>query len=301
MRRALIALTAALALAGCASTSYYRDGSADYYYERDYAPSSYGYLSYGYGSGFGGYGFYDPFWAPHGFYGGWSPYGYGSYYAGWNYSPWYDVWWGGNFYDWSHWQRQQEARNRVANVRGENAAIAAMRREMPPGSRDSAAALAGPGRLAAPLNSDGGRLRGPNRWGGADETRQLRTDAVDPYYGVPRQRRGESAPMRESQWRQGERPQRFQPGVNGAGIPERDSRPIRTGPAFRDAQFGGQAPGRAPTSGRAPAPVREFAPQPIRSAPSAPSFDGAPSFSPRSVPSSAPVRDGGGGRSEQRR
>ena len=36
MRRVFCSLFAALALAGCASTGYYReDGAADYYYERD--------------------------------------------------------------------------------------------------------------------------------------------------------------------------------------------------------------------------------------------------------------------------
>lgn len=308
MRRALTAFAAALALAGCASTSnYYRDGSADYYYERDYAPVSYGYFGFGYGYGYG-YGAYDPFWAPHGFYGGWSPWGYGAYYTGWNYSPWYDVWWGGNFYDWSRWQREQDARARVARVRGEGAAIAAMPRDRGEGGRAETAALAAPGRLAAPIDANGRRLRGPDSWAGADESRQLRTDGVDPYYGVPRVRRGEGMPARDGGWRMGnERPQRGMP-VQERGIPDRDNRPIHTGPAFREPAVGAPAPRRdlgAPVRESAPggaaAPRREFAPAPIRSFDSAPapSFDRAPTFSPRSVPSSAPSRDGGS-RTERR-
>lgn len=306
MRRALTVFAAALALAGCASTSnYYRDGSADYYYERDYAPARYAYFGMGFGYGYG-YSVYDPFWAPHGFYGGWSPWGYGAYYTGWNYSPWYDVWWGGNFYDWSRWQREQEARARVASVRGENAAIAAMPRDRAAGNRTETAALAAPGRLAAPTDASGRRVRGADAWAGADESRQLRTDGVDPYYGSPRVRRGEGMPSRDG-WRLGnERPQRGLPATE-RGIPDRDHRPIRTGPALREPAPGAPAmrrelgvPMRESSPGGTPAPRREFAPAPIRSfdAAPAPSFDRAPSFSPRSVPSGVPSRDSG--RSERR-
>lgn len=316
MRRALTILAATFALAGCVNTGYHRDGSVDYYYERDNGPDRYYVVGPGYASFYGfGFGLYDPFWAARGYYGAGTPWGYDAYYNGWTYWPWYNnPWYGGNFYDWSRWQQEEQARARTARVRGESAAIAAMPRDMPAGSRaeggqfGASSRLSGADRLSMPLDLNGRGVRAPGRWAGADESRQLRTEAVDPYYGAPRVRRGEAMPG-DGQRRLGsERPAGNVRGMNrspDAGIPDRDSRIIRGGPALRDPGFAQprrfEATPGAGAPARAPAPQREFAPAPIRRSDSspAPSFDRAPSFSPRSVPSSAPSRDGGS-RTERR-
>lgn len=84
IRKLLLPMLAATALAGCATGYGYRaGGSGDYYYgqpsvQYDYYGAPYGSLGYGYPGGWGGgigygYGYpYDPF--GHGYYGG---YGYG--------------------------------------------------------------------------------------------------------------------------------------------------------------------------------------------------------------------------------
>lgn len=287
MRRLVWSLAAALALSGCATTGYHHeDGAADYYYEQDHGYSGY-YAGYGFG-GPGYFGFYDPFWAP-GFYYGVSawPYGFGyaSYSAGWPYlySPWYDSWWGVGYNDWSwHHHQQAMARQRMREVQGETAAVATIHRGVASGRDGAAGVDSGPARFARPSDA----APGPRRWNSSDETRQLRTDNVDPYYGVPRVRRGEGVPQRE-------RPQ--------LGVRENPQRalPNRTAPA---AAAGGNRPQRAPSafstgSMNSPAPAR--APAPIRAAPAT---DRAPNFTPRSMPSSAPTTRGGGagGRTERR-
>lgn len=92
MSRHVLAVLAALALAGCATTggnSYYYDRDGDYYYGGpradvviDSGTRYYGGAGY---AGFGGYG-YSPW--------GWGGYGYGGYgygygYGGYGYLPWY--------------------------------------------------------------------------------------------------------------------------------------------------------------------------------------------------------------------
>ncbi|WP_425507970.1 hypothetical protein, partial [Tahibacter caeni] len=232
MRRVLCSLFAALALAGCASTGYYReDGAADYYYERD-AYYGGGYYA-GYGVGPGYVGFYDPFWAP-GFYLGvssWPYYGYGSYYAGWpyfGYAPWYDSWWGVGYNDWS-WHRHQQALARDRNAGSEAAAIAGLRGRGAP-DRDGTAGL-NPG--AARLAPDGAA----NRRGLPDTSRQFGTERVDPYYGTPRIRRGEGLPQREAP-QLGTRgaPQRSLPAREAPGLPARGDRPFRSGPAVNESR-----------------------------------------------------------------
>jgi hypothetical protein len=285
MRRIVCSLLAAAALAGCASTGYYhQDGAADYYYERDRSYTGY-YAGYSAGPGY--YGFYDPYWGS-GFQFGltswpYSAYGYGSYYSGWpyfGYSPWYDSWWGVGYNDWS-WHRHQQtlARQRVRNVEGETAAVAAMSgRRMP--SRDAAMGANRSARLAPDVAGEPGRSRG------FDAGRQLRTESVDPYYGTPRVRRGEGPERRESMpLGAREMPLRDRAARTSSGVPMRDERPIRTGPAFDERRFG------TPDQ-RAPAPVRSAPSAPMRTFTPAPAMERAPSFTPRAE-SSAPS---GGGR-----
>ncbi len=299
MRRILCSALTSLTLAGCASTGYYREeGSADYYYERDYDRSGSYYAGYGVGPSY--YGFYDPFWGPSYYGAGYGGFGYGfggGYYAGswpyYNYSPWYDSWWGVGYNDWSwHSHQQTLARQRANQVRGENAAVARLRGGAP--DRDGAVGgNRGASRLAAPNSG----AVGPDRWGNADAARQLRTDTVDPYYGTPRVRRGEAMPQRQQpQLGVREGPQRIQPAGNAPGFPSRENRPIRTGPAFDESRMKGPAVQRAPAPIRgssptsAPAPSRSFAP--------APAMDRSPSFTPAP---SAPSRSGGdSGRTDRR-
>ncbi len=283
MRRVFCSLFAALALAGCASTGYYReDGAADYYYERD------AYYSGGYYAGYGAsrYGFYDPFWTP-GFYLGISSwpysgygYGYSPYYAGWpyfGYAPWYDSWWGVGYNDWS-WQRHQQALVRDRNAAGEAAAVAGLR------------GRGGPDRYGTALNPGAAQLApegAGSRRGIPGTARQADADRIDPYYGTPRIRRGEGLPQRETpQLGAGDPSQRRLPTREAQGLPNRDERPFRSGPATNEGRFA-PAP-RAPMRSSAPAPARSFAP--------APSFERAPSFTP-----SAPSRssDGGGRRARE--
>jgi hypothetical protein len=276
MRRIVCSLLAVAALSGCATTGYYQDGAADYYYERDRSYT--GYYS-GYSSGPGYYGFYDPYWGPGFSYGltSW-PYfahGYGSYYSGWpyfGYSPWYDSWWGVGYNDWT-WHRHQQAlaRERSRGAGNEAAAVAAMN------GRDPAF---GPNRSAR-MTREG--APGPGRSRDFDAGRQLRTESVDPYYGVPRIRRGESLPQRETATLGSrEMPQRDRTMRSSAGIPSRDERPIRTGPAFDEGRMNTQ---------RAPAPVRAAPSAPMRSFTPAPAMERAPSFTPRAE-SSAPSSGG---------
>ncbi len=299
MRRILCSVFTSLALAGCASTGYYREeGAADYYYERDYSHSGGYYAGYGVGPGY--YGYYDPFWGPSYYGAGYGGFGYGfggGYYAGgwpyYNYSPWYDSWWGVGYNDWS-WHRHQQtlARQRENQVRGENAAVAGLRGG-PPDRDGPVAGNRGASRLAAP----NGGARGPERWGNADTGRQLQTDAVDPYYGSPRVRRGEGMPDRQQpQLGVREGPQRFQPNGNTPGFPRREDRTIRRGPAFDESRMSSPAIQRAPAPNRASAPMS--APAPARSFAPAPAMDRSPSFAPAR---SAPSRSGGdSGRTDRR-
>ena len=293
MRRIVCSLLAAAALAGCASTSYYHDGAADYYYERDRSYTGY-YAGYygGYSTGPGYYGFYDPYWGPGFSYGltSWPyfAYGYGSYYSGWpyfGYAPWYDSWWGVGYNDWS-WHRHQQAlaRNRARAVNDEAAAIAGLNGGRGVTDRD---AVAGANRSAR-MTPEGGIAPGRSR--GFDAGRQLRTESVDPYYGVPRVRRGEGLPQRETASgsreigsrelpQRGDRPMRSSP-----GIPSRDERPVRTGPAFDAGRMG------TPVQ-RAPAPMRAPSSAPMRTFTPAPAMDRSSSFTPR-IESSAPSGSG---------
>lgn len=281
MRRVFCSLFAALALAGCASTGYYReDGAADYYYERD------AYYNGGYYAGYGvGAGFYDPFWTP-GFYLGVSSwpyygYGYGSYYAGWpyfGYAPWYDSWWGVGYNDWSWRRHQQElARIRDRNAGNEAAAVAGMRGRTPDRYGVSGMNPGSPRFAPEAL---------PNRRGLPDGARQIGADRVDPYYGTPRIRRGDGPQRETPQLGAGDLPQRRLPAREAPGLPNRDDRPFRAGPAFNEGRMGTPTPN---------APMRNAAPM---RAP-APSFERAPSFTPHATPS-APSRssssDGGGRR-----
>lgn len=284
MRRIVCSLLVTAVLAGCASTGYYhQEGAADYYYERGHAHGGY------YGGYSTGPGFYDPYWWGSGFHFGlstwpYSVYGYGPYYAGWpyfGYSPWYDSWWGVGYNDWS-WHRHQQAlaRQRIRNVDSENAAIAAMNgRPLPPG--DAGTSDNRRARLAPGAADEIGRSRG------FDTGRQLRTESVDPYYGTPRVRRGE-APMQREQVPSDARttPARDRGPRTSNGIPTRDDRPIRSGPAFQDRRL--DTPdrrGQMPVMRQAPsAPARAFTP--------APAMDRAPSFAPRVDPSPS----SGGGR-----
>ena len=297
MRRILCSVFTSLALAGCASTGYYREeGAADYYYERDYHHGGAYYAGYGVGPGY--FGFYEPFWGPSYYGAGYGGYGFGGgYYAGgwpyYSYSPWYDSWWGVGYNDWS-WHRHQQtlARQRASQVRGENAAIAGMRGGAP--DRDGAVGgNRGASRLSTP--SDGGV--GADRWSNADAARQRRTDTVDPYYGTPRIRRGEAMPQRQQPplgVREGS--QRIPPAGQAPGFPTRENRPVRTGPAFDEGRM------RSPAMQRAPAPMRSSsptaAPAPARSFAPAPSMDRSRGFAPAP---SAPLRDGGdNGRTNRR-
>jgi hypothetical protein len=285
MRRVLCSLAATFALTGCVSTGYYYDeGSADYYYERD---SGYAYGGY---TGFYGGGFYDPFWSPHFFYGAnWSPYSYGAWYGGsaWAYSPWYyDSWWGSNHNDYYWWQQQRlrDAAQRRENVDNERARLASMGR----------APVRDGGALRDRADGSGG-LDQRARRAAPDDARQVRTGTVDPYYGTPRIPRGQGLPQRtEPQLGVRERPQRGEFGSRG---PAPDFQPGSSGRAARAPQPGmnfGERPVRGPAPGSAPARSYEPAPAPIR-APT-PSFErSAPSFTPRSAPSSAPSRDSGRG------
>lgn len=295
MRRILCSVLTCLVLAGCASTGYYREeGAADYYYERDYGSSGGYYAGYGVGPGY--YGFHDPFWGP-GYYGaGYGGFGYGfggGYYAGgwpyYNYSPWYDSWWGVGYNDWS-WHRHQQtlARQRADRVRSENAAVAGLRDRAP--ARDGAA---GASRGTSQRTAAGSDVARPDRWSNADAGRQLRTDTVDPYYGTPRVRRGESMPQRQpSQLGVREGAQRFQPAGDASGLPRRENRPVRTGPAFDEGRM------NSPARQRVPAPVRSQSPAPARSFAPAPSMDRSPRFTPAPA---APSRSGGdGGRTDRR-
>ncbi len=277
MRRILCSLLAAATLAGCASTGYYhQDGAADYYYERDRSYSGY-YAGYSTGPGY--YGFYDPYWGPGFRYGltSW-PYlgygfGYGSYYSGWpyfGYSPWYDSWWGVGYNDWS-WHRHQQtlARERDRRVDREAAAIAGLNSRR--GTGDGAFVGSTRGARVAP---------GVESSRGFDTGRQLRTESVDPYYVVPRVRRGEGGQRDPAQL--GERG-RLQ---SSPGLPSREGRPIRTGPAFNESRMGAGAPApRAPTRESAPTP-RAFAPPPA--------MDRSPSFTPRGDAGGGSSRSGGG-------
>lgn len=286
MRAIVCSLLAAVALSGCVTPGYYRDGAADYYYERDYSYSG-GYYA-GYHGGPGYYGYYDPYWGAgaHFGVGGWPylGYGYGAYYSGWpyfGYSSWYDSWWGVGYNDWS-WHRHQQAlaRQRTREVSGDAAGVAALRGGGRP-DRDGVTGAPARGARMAP-----GAAGGPDRWGNADAARQLRTGNVDPYYGTPRVRRGEG-PMRDQPAMGLRGPQRDR--APSAGLPGRDDRPVRTGPAFDDRRFGTPAPQRAPGAMRAPAaaaaPSRYVAPPSPRSFAPAPMERSAPSFTPRSEPS----------------
>lgn len=291
MRRILCSVLSSLALAGCASTGYYREeGAADYYYERDYNHGG-GYYA-GYGVGPGHYGFYDPFWGPSYYGASYGGFGYGfggGYYAGvwpyYTYSPWYDSWWGVGYNDWS-WHRHQQtlARQRANQVHSENAAVAGLRGGAP--DRDGAVGVnRGPARAAAPR---GGAV-GPDRWSNPDAARQLRTDTVDPYYGTPRVRRGEAMPQRQQPQLGVREGQQRQPAGNAPGFPRRENRPVRTGPAFGEGRL------NSPAVQRAPAPMRSYSPTsapaaPARSFAPAPSMDRTPSFTPAP---SAPSRSGG--------
>lgn len=290
MRVIACSLLAAVALSGCVTPGYYRDGSADYYYERDYSHSGYhgGYVGHYGGPGY--YGYYDPYWSAgaHFGYGGWPylGYGYGSYYSGWpyfGYSSWYDSWWGVGYNDWS-WHRHQQAlaRQRTRDVGSDAAGVAALRGTGRPDRDGVTGAPARSSRLAP------GASAGPDRWGDADAARQLRTQNVDPYYGAPRVRRGEG-PMRDQPAIGARGPQRE--GASAAGLRGRDDRPVRVGPAFDDRRFGAPAPQRAPgamrEAGAAAAPNRGFTPAPSRSFAPAPMERSAPSFTPRSEPSSS--------------
>lgn len=284
MRRALAVLFTAAAVSGCVSTGYYRDrGAADYYYERGGGYAGHASYSY-YGGGWGyspyySYGGFYPFYG-YGYY-GYPSFGFNSGYGGSWYYPGYD------YYDsvwWHHQQAQVRQREREHRVRSENAAIAAMPRAAGP-SRDGA--MAGPsraGRFGAP--PEAGRSAGPEArpWRNADESRQVRTGTVDPYYGAPRPRRGVDAPER------GMAP----PGGREA-LPRGGAMPQRSA-------GGSMMPAAPVRQDRAPAPLfrGERVPAPIRS--SEPAFDRAPSFnSPRMAPSvSPPPRSGDGGRIRER-
>jgi hypothetical protein len=149
MRRILLTVLAALALAGCATHPRYvhYDDGADYYYGAnvDYVPD---YISYGayYDALWPVYHhYYDPFYAPGFRYGvTWFPtnwYGFGGgRYPYWSYSPWRYSWYDG-YYDWAYWHRHRPYRNdwqRFGSRRAESAAIASMRRDAAPitGRRD---------------------------------------------------------------------------------------------------------------------------------------------------------------------
>jgi hypothetical protein len=297
MRRALAVLFAAAALSGCVSTGYYRDsGSADYYYERDVGYRGYASYSY-YGGGWG----YSPYYSYGGFY---PSYGYGYYgYPSFGFSSWYGGGWpyygssyypGYDYYNSAWWHQQQaqvRQRQREGRVRDDNAAIAAMPRGGGP-ARDGAAY--GPSRSARFSDSpDAGRRTGPGErsWLNADESRQVRTGTVDPYYGTPRTRRGidgperGAAPMSREATPRGMTPNPRSPGTM---MPAPSARPDR-----------GPAPSARPE--RTPAPMfrAERAPAPIRSA--EPAYQRAPTptpnfSSPRMAPSSPPPSSAGDGR-----
>ncbi|MCQ4165636.1 hypothetical protein [Tahibacter harae] len=285
MRRVLAVLFAAAALSGCVSTGYYRDhGAADYYYERDGGYAGHASYSY-YGGGWG----YSPYYSYGGFY---PSYGYGYYgYPAFGFNSWYGGSWyypGYDYYDsvwWHHQQAQARQRQREYRVRSENAAIAAMPRAAGPSRGGAMTGSSRSGRFGAP--PEAGRSAGPDArsWRNADESRQVRTGTVDPYYGTPRQRRGVDAPER-----------------NAAPLGGREAMP-RGGAMPQRPAGGGLMPAR---SDRAPAPLfrGERAPAPIRS--SEPAFDRAPSpapsfNSPRMAPSvSPPPRAGDGGRIRER-
>ncbi|GMV29804.1 MAG: hypothetical protein AMXMBFR59_19290 [Rhodanobacteraceae bacterium] len=279
MRRIVCSLLATAALAGCASTGYYhQEGAADYYYEPGHAHGAH-YGAYSTGPGY--YGFYDPYWWGAGFHFGltswpYSAYGYGPYYSGWpyfGYSPWYDSWWGVGYNDWS-WHRHQQAlvRQRIRNVDAENAAVAAMNgRRMPSGDAGT-----GESRRARPAPGTAGEP-GPSR--GFDTGRQLRTESVDPYYGTPRVRRGEAPLQREPVPSDARTmPARDRGARSSTGLPTREERPIRSGPALQERRL--DTPDRrsqVPVMRQAPsAPARTFTP--------APAMDRAPSFAPRVDP-----------------
>lgn len=288
MRRVLTVLFAA-ALSGCVSTGYYRDyGAADYYYERDVGYGGQASYSY-YGGGWG----YSPYYSYGGFY---PSYGYGYYgYPSFGFNSWYggSSWYypGYDYYDsvwWHHQQAQARQRQRENLVRRENAAIAGMPRAAGP-TRDGG--VTGPsrsGRFGAPL--DAGRSTRPDArsWRNADESRQVRTGTVDPYYGTPRPRRSLDAPERSA------------PPLGGREAASRGGMMPPRSPG------GSMTPAPSARPDRAPAPMfrGERAPAPIRSA--EPSFDRAPSpspsfNSPRMAPSiSPPPRAGDGGRIRER-
>jgi len=79
-----------------------------------------------------------------------------------------------------------------------------------------------------------------------------------------------------------EMPQRDRPLRGAPGLPSRDERPVRTGPAFSEGRFETQ---------RAPAPARSAPSAPMRTFTPAPSMDRSPSFTPRAE-SSAPSGNG---------
>ncbi|MBL8297467.1 MAG: hypothetical protein JNN30_03870 [Rhodanobacteraceae bacterium] len=280
MRRLVCSLLAATALTGCASTSYYRhDGAADYYYEhgRHYSEHDHdGYYTgycFGYSGGPGHFGYYDPYVSPSFYLGttNW-PYSVYSYhspcYAGWPYfghAPWYASWWGVGYHDWS-WQRHQRAlaRERTRNVASEASTIAAMNGRRVP----SAEAVMHANRSARLPSNQGGEAGRPL---GFDTGRQLRTESVDPYYGAPRVRRGEGLPQRELlPLGRPEMSLQDRTARGSAGLPPRDERPIRTGPAFDQRRINLPTPHAGAPARQMPAAAARTSTPAMQRAPSAP-------------------------------